>query len=44
VAVILASYGGRRVIWRGYGLQADTPPPFAQRSAPLRSIEGIKAR
>jgi ceramide glucosyltransferase len=32
VAVMLASYGGRHVIWRGYGLQADTPPP----------IEGIK--
>jgi ceramide glucosyltransferase len=34
VAVMLASYGGRHVVWRGYGLQADTPPP----------IEGIKAR
>jgi ceramide glucosyltransferase len=34
VAVMLASYGGRHVIWRGYGLQADTPP----------SIEGTKAR
>lgn len=34
VAVMLASYGGRHVIWRGYGLHADTPPP----------IEGIKAR
>src|SRR6202012_3277038 len=26
VAVMLASYGGRHVIWRGYGLHADTPP------------------
>ena len=34
VAVMLASYGGRHVIWRGYGLNADTPPP----------IEGIKAQ
>ena len=31
VAVMLASYGGRHVIWRGYGL-ADTPPyPAADR-------------
>jgi ceramide glucosyltransferase len=34
VTVMLASYGGRHVIWRGYGLEADTPPP----------IEEIKAR
>ena len=34
VAVMVASYGGRHVLWRGYGLQADTPPP----------IEGIKVR
>src|SRR5882757_3215405 len=26
VAVMLASYGGRQVVWRGHGLQADTPP------------------
>jgi ceramide glucosyltransferase len=34
VAVMLASYGGRHVFWRGYGLHADAPPP----------IKGIKAR
>ena len=28
VAVMVASYGGRQVDWRGYGLHADTPPPF----------------
>jgi ceramide glucosyltransferase len=44
VAVLLASYGGRNVIWRGYGLQADTPPPSAQRPVTLGSIDGIKAR
>jgi ceramide glucosyltransferase len=36
VAVMLASYGGRHVEWRGHGLQADTPPPFTERSATLR--------
>jgi hypothetical protein len=34
VFVMLASYGGRQVIWRGYALETDTPPP----------IEGINAR
>ena len=27
VAVMAASYGGRKVHWRGHGLHADTPPP-----------------
>jgi ceramide glucosyltransferase len=40
VAVMLASYGGRQVVWRGHGLRADTPPS----SVTLGSIEGIKAR
>jgi ceramide glucosyltransferase len=40
VAVMLASYGGRHVIWRGHGLQADTPPP----SPELRPLEGMKAQ
>lgn len=40
VAVMLASYGGRQVIWRGYGLQADTPPS----SVTLRPSEGIQPR
>jgi ceramide glucosyltransferase len=44
VAVMLASYGGRHVIWRGYGLQADTPPPITRQSPKLDPIEGIKAR
>jgi ceramide glucosyltransferase len=30
VAVMLASYGGRQVDWRGHGLHADTPPPATQ--------------
>lgn len=25
IIVMMASYGGRRVIWRGHGLEADTP-------------------
>jgi ceramide glucosyltransferase len=40
VAVMLASYGSRQVTWRGYGLQADTPPS----SVTLGPIEGFKAR
>jgi ceramide glucosyltransferase len=50
VAVMLAGYGGRHVIWRGYGLQADTPPPFGEQPpsghqpTALGSIEGIEAR
>jgi len=49
VAVMAASYGGRRVDWRGHGLQADTPPPFDTRPQPpkpaamLRPIEGTNA-
>ena len=41
VAVMLASYGGRQVDWRGQSLQADTPPSFTQTSRP---IEGNHAR
>jgi ceramide glucosyltransferase len=40
VAVMLASYGGRHVVWRGYGYQADTPPS----PVTLRPLEGIKPR
>jgi ceramide glucosyltransferase len=40
VAVMLASYGGRQVVWRGYGLQADTPPS----SVTLRPLEGTQPR
>jgi ceramide glucosyltransferase len=28
VVVMLVSYGGRHVLWRGYGLHADTPRPL----------------
>ncbi|MDR3533074.1 MAG: glycosyltransferase [Rhodopila sp.] len=44
VAVMLASYGGRHVDWRGHGLQADTPPPFTKHSVTHRPIEGNHAR
>jgi ceramide glucosyltransferase len=44
VAVMLASYGGRQVDWRGHGLHADTPPPFKQQSMALRPIERTNAR
>jgi ceramide glucosyltransferase len=44
VAVMLASYGGRQVDWRGHGLQADTPPPFTEQSMALRRIERSNAR
>jgi len=44
VAVMLASYGGREVDWRGYGLRADTPPPSVQPTVTFRSIEEINAR
>jgi ceramide glucosyltransferase len=36
VGVMLASYGGRQVEWRGHGLRADRPPPFTNRSATPR--------
>jgi ceramide glucosyltransferase len=44
VAVMLASYGGRHVEWRGHGLHADTPPPVCRNSEALRPIEGTNAR
>jgi ceramide glucosyltransferase len=42
VAVMLASYGGRRVDWRGHFLQADSPPPFTEPK--LRPAQGTNAR
>jgi ceramide glucosyltransferase len=36
VAVMLASYGGRQVDWRGHGLHADTPPPARTQAVTLR--------
>ena len=44
VAVMLASYGGRQVAWRGYGLHADTPPPLLKQPVALRSVEEIQTR
>jgi len=41
VIVMLASYGGKRVDWRGYSLQADTPPPLEPGMLPLRSAEDL---
>ena len=48
VAVMLASYGGRQVDWRGHGLHADTPPPSTRRPAapavPVSPFQGTNAR
>jgi ceramide glucosyltransferase len=49
VAVMLASYGGRQVDWRGRGLHADTPPPSSQQTVTHQSVtrwplEGTNAR
>ena len=44
VAVMLASYGGRQVDWRGQSLQADTPPPLNHQSVTSRPTEGNHAR
>lgn len=44
VGVMLASYAGRRVDWRGHRLQADTPTPPDPNPAPLRPAEGLNAR
>jgi ceramide glucosyltransferase len=48
VAVMLVSYGGRQVDWRGHGLHADTPPPFTRQHADpslaLRRIERTNAQ
>ena len=39
VAVMLASYGGRRVDWRGHDLEADTPPPLTPESVTLPRLD-----
>ena len=44
VVVMLASYGGRQVEWRGHGLHADTPPQLTRRAAPHRPIKGTNTR
>ncbi|MFL5282351.1 MAG: glycosyltransferase [Rhodopila sp.] len=44
VVVMLASYGGRRVEWRGYGMLADTPQPPEASDVTFRPIEEINAQ
>jgi ceramide glucosyltransferase len=50
VAVMLASYAGKQVDWRGHGLQAGGPPPpdanmpVPRRAADTRPFEGPLAR
>jgi ceramide glucosyltransferase len=44
VVVMLASYGGRRVEWRGYGLLADTPEAPEVADMTFRPIEEINAQ
>jgi ceramide glucosyltransferase len=39
IAVMLASYGGRKVHWRGHGLHADTPPPSTH--PPIRDTAAV---
>ena len=41
VAVMAASYGGRRVDWRGHGLEADTPQHLGRKPVTFRPLEGI---
>jgi hypothetical protein len=41
---MLASYGGRQVEWRGYGLLADTPQSPEASDVTFRSIEEINAQ
>ena len=41
VVVMLASYGGRRVEWRGYGLLADTPQ--SPEASDVETIKALKA-
>lgn len=43
VGVMVASYGGRQVDWRGYGLHADSPDPVAMAGG-YATIEEINAR
>jgi ceramide glucosyltransferase len=40
VIVLLASFAGRRVDWRGHDLIADTPPPSVRPNSASRPIEG----
>lgn len=38
VIVMMASYGGRRVVWRGHGLEADTPERLPEQTAAVRNM------
>jgi ceramide glucosyltransferase len=42
VLIMMASYAGRRVIWRGHGLEADTPERYA--AVATRSFEESQTR
>jgi ceramide glucosyltransferase len=44
IAVMLASYGGRQVEWRGHGLHADSPVSAGEEAVRFRPIEEINAR
>jgi ceramide glucosyltransferase len=44
VAVMVASYGGRHVEWRGHELEADTPEPAVKQAVRFRPIEEVNAR
>lgn len=44
VVVMLTSYAGRRVDWRGYSLQADTPELPGTNDNTLRPAEGLTQR
>jgi ceramide glucosyltransferase len=43
VAVMLVSYAGKRVEWRGHRLQAGAAPPHDQPMLPLRPAEDLSA-
>lgn len=43
LAVLLASYGGDRVAWRGHVLRADTPALLPQKGRTQRLNEGLTA-
>lgn len=44
VTVLLASYAGRQVDWRGHRLHADTPAPPEAHPDPFRPAEGLTQR
>jgi len=44
VIVLVASYAGRQVVWRGHRLHADTPPLSNHADALLRPTEGMNPK